>query len=157
MVSVRTQVALMRPRSEPTPRRGDFRVWREIPTRWRDNDHYGHVNNAVYYDYFDTAINGFLMDAVGADIRDLTAIGVVAETGCRYLKELTFPDVLQIGIALEKVGRASVIYRLGIFRGVDEEPSAIGRFVHVYVDRQTREVAELPPVIRAALSRLQLE
>ena len=104
----------MRPRSEPTPRRGDFRVWREIPTRWRDNDNYGHVNNAVYYDYFDTAINGFLMDAVGADIRDLTAIGVVAETGCRYLKELTFPDVLQIGIALEKVGRASVIYRLGI-------------------------------------------
>lgn len=141
-------------RSQQPPLRADFRVWRQIPTRWLDNDHYGHVNNAVYFSWFDTAINGFLMEAVGGDTRDLGAIGVVAETGCRYLQELSFPDLLQVGIALEKAGASSVIYRLGVFRGADEQAAAIGRFVHVYVDRQTRQVTEIPPQIRAALEQL---
>lgn len=139
----------------PAPaQRSEYRVLRQIQTRWLDNDHYGHVNNTVYYSWFDTAINGFLMEAAGVDIRDLAAIGVVAETGCRYLRELSFPDVVQLGIALEKVGTSSVIYRLGVFRGTDSMASAVGRFVHVYVDRQTRRVAPIPAQIRAALAPL---
>jgi acyl-CoA thioester hydrolase len=141
-------------RSLPPPRRTDFRVWRQIPTRWLDNDHYGHVNNAVYYSWFDTAINGFLLEAVGGDIRNLPSIGVVAETGCRYLSELSFPDVIEVGVGLERTGTSSVAYRLGVFRGTAERASAMGRFVHVYVDRQTRQVSAIPENIRAALSRL---
>jgi acyl-CoA thioester hydrolase len=142
-------------RSSRVPTRGDFRYWSVIPTRWADNDHYGHINNAVYYAFFDTAISGLLMGAVGSDVRKLEAIGLVAETGCRYLKELSYPDLLNVGVLVEKLGRSSVIYRLGIFRDGDEVPAAIGRFVHVYVDRETHRVAQVPELIRAALSRLQ--
>jgi acyl-CoA thioester hydrolase len=141
-------------RSTAVPTRSDFRLWQVIPTRWHDNDHYGHVNNAIYYAYFDTAISGFLIDAVGSDVRKLEAIGIVAETGCRYLKELSYPDVLNVGIALDKLGKASVVYRLGIFRAGEPEAAAVGRFVHVYVDRETHAVSEVPALIRAALARL---
>lgn len=141
-------------RSTAVPARSDFRVWQEIATRWHDNDHYGHVNNAVYYAYFDTAISRFLIQAVGADVRNLEAIGLVAETGCRYLAELSFPDLLNVGIGLEKLGTSSVVYRLGVFREGAQAPVAVGRFVHVYVDRETHAVAKVPAPIRAALARL---
>ena len=141
-------------RSLPPPGRTDFRVWRRIPTRWQDNDQYGHVNNAVYFSWFDTAVNGHLLDAVGTDIRNLPSIGVVVETACRYLSELRFPDEVQVGVGLERIGASSVAYHLGVFRGDDERASAMGRFVHVYVDRRTRQVSSIPDEIRAALALL---
>ena len=134
--------------------RGDFRVLRSITTRWHDNDHYGHVNNVVYYAYFDTAVNGFLIEASGTDIRDLPAIGIVAETSCRFLRELSFPDTVHAGLALEKLGNSSVVYRIGLFRNDEVEPAALGRFVHVYVDAVTRRPVPVPPPIRAALAAL---
>jgi acyl-CoA thioester hydrolase len=135
-------------------RRSDFRVLRPMQTRWMDNDHYGHVNNVAYYSYFDSAVNGYLMDATNSDTRKLPAIGIVAETSCKFLKEISFPDALQIGLRLEKLGNSSVIYQLAVFRGDDDAPSAVGRFVHVYVDDSTRLPTPIPPAIRAALEKL---
>ena len=135
----------------PLPRRGDFRVIRSIPTRWMDNDHYGHVNNVAYYSFFDTAVNGFLIDATGTDIRELPAIGIVAESSCTFLSAISFPDTIHAGLAIEKLGTKSVIYRIALFRDDDEKPCAIGRFVHVYVDRETRRPVEIPTVIKDAL------
>src|SRR5512145_582132 len=105
----------------PATRRDEFRALRAITTRWMDNAQYGHVNNVVYYSYFDTAVNAFLIESSGCDTRLLPAIGIVAETSCRYLKELSFPDVVHAGLALEKLGASSVVYRIGLFRGDDQE------------------------------------
>ncbi len=143
------------PRPEPvTVRRGDFRVLRRLPTRWMDNDHYGHVNNVVYYSFFDTAVNGWLMEATGADVRRLPAIGIVAETSCRFLRELSFPETVWAGLAIEKLGTSSVVYRLALFREEEDAPAAVGRFVHVYVDRETRAPVPVPDAIRAAAASL---
>ena len=131
--------------------RADFRVIRPIPTRWMDNDHYGHVNNVAYYSFFDTAVNGFLIEAAGTDIRDLPAIGIVAESNCRFLSALSFPDLVHAGLGIEKLGTKSVVYRIALFRGDDDSACAIGRFVHVYVDRETRKPVEIPAIIRQAL------
>jgi acyl-CoA thioester hydrolase len=119
-----------------------------------DNDHYGHVNNVVYYSYFDTAVNGWLMEATGSDIRELPAIGIVAETSCRFLKELSFPELVWAGLRLEKLGNSSVIYEIGLFRGDDVDAAAVGRFVHVYVDAGTRRTVPVPEAIRQALGAL---
>jgi acyl-CoA thioester hydrolase len=135
-------------------RRADFPVLRTLPTRWSDDDTYGHVNNVVHYGLFDTAVNGWLIEASGVDIRDLPAIGLVVETSCRYFAELRFPEVVTAGLALERVGTSSVVYRLALF-GAAEEPAAVGRFVHVYVDRATRLAVPVPPEIRAALATLR--
>jgi acyl-CoA thioester hydrolase len=135
--------------------RCEFRVLRAITTRWMDNDQYGHVNNVVYYSYFDTAVNGYLIEASGCDVRQLPAIGIVAETSCKFLSELSFPDTVYAGLALEKLGKSSVIYRIALFRNQDSEPAAIGRFVHVYVDSETRRPVPIPPPVRAALETLQ--
>jgi|SRR5688572_18856862 acyl-CoA thioester hydrolase len=134
--------------------RDDFRAWRTITTRWMDNDSYGHVNNATYYSYFDTAVNGFLMEASGADIRSLPAIGIVAETTCRFLKSLSFPERIEVGLAVERLGRTSIVYRIGIFREGEADPAAVGRFVHVYVDERGRRPTPVPAVIRAAVAPL---
>jgi acyl-CoA thioester hydrolase len=133
--------------------RSDFPVLRPISTRWHDNDVYGHVNNVVYYAFFDTAVNGWLIDATGTDIRTLDAIGLVVETSCRFLAPLSFPEPVTAGIALEKLGRTSVVYRIGLF-GAGPEAAAEGRFVHVYVDARTRRPVPVPPVIRGALEQL---
>ena len=90
-----------------------------MQTRWMDNDHYGHVNNVAYYSYFDSAVNGYLMEATSSDTRELSAIGIVAETSCRFLSEVSFPDLLHIGLRLEKLGNSSVIYELAVFRGAE--------------------------------------
>ena len=92
------------------PPRGDFPVFRPIATRWLDNDHYGHVNNVVYYSYFDTAVNGYLIDTAATDIRALPAIGLVVETGCQYFAPISFPDQLEVGLALERLGHSSVTF-----------------------------------------------
>ena len=134
-------------------RRSDFRVLRSLPTRWSDDDTYGHVNNVIHYLMFDTAVNGWLIEASGVDIRELPAIGLVVETSCQYFAELRFPVVVTAGIALEKLGTSSVVYRLALF-GEDESPAAVGRFVHVYVDRETHATTPVPPEIRAALAQL---
>jgi acyl-CoA thioester hydrolase len=135
--------------------RGAYRAFRVISSRWMDNDVYGHVNNVVYYSYFDTAVNGFLMAATGDDIRRLPAIGIVAETGCRYLSPLSFPDQVHAGLLLEKLGTSSVIYRIGLFRGEATDAAAVGRFVHVYVDAATRAVVPVPAPIRVAVATLR--
>ncbi len=135
--------------------RTDYRALRAITTRWMDNDHYGHVNNVVYYSYFDTAVNAWLIEATGTDIRELPQIGIVAETGCRFLGELSVPDVVHAGLRLEKLGTSSVIYRIGLFRNDEPNASAVGRFVHVYVDAGTRRPVPVPDAIRAALDALR--
>jgi acyl-CoA thioester hydrolase len=135
------------------PNRDDFPVLRPITTRWADNDVYGHVNNVVYYAFFDTAVNGWLIDATGVDIRELPAIGLVAETSCRFLAPLSFPEPVLAGLAVERLGRTSVIYRLALF-GDSARPAALGRFVHVYVDRETRQPVPVPAEVRAALAEL---
>lgn len=134
-------------------RRHDFPVLRRIPTRWADDDTYGHVNNVVHYAMFDTAVNAWLIEASGVDIRELPAVGLVVETSCRYFAELRFPVVVTAGLALEHVGTSSVVYRLALF-GDGDEPAATGRFVHVYVDRASRRSAPIPDEILAALTQL---
>src|SRR6478736_3170870 len=100
--------------SEPTA--ADYPALWPVPTRWADNDHYGHVNNVTYYSYFDTAVNGWLMVSTGLDIRELPAIGIVAETSCRFVRELSFPDQLHVGLSVERLGTSSIVYALAIFR-----------------------------------------
>lgn len=134
-----------------------YPVRRPMSTRWRDNDAYGHVNNAVYYEYFDTAVNGWLMDATGVDIRALPAIGLVAETSCRYLRQLSFPEPVEIGVGVERLGTTSVVYRLAVFVPIGSDsanPRATGRFVHVYVDASTRRPVPVPDPIRVAVASL---
>ena len=137
------------------PRRADFTVLRSIATRWMDNDHYGHVNNVAYYSYFDTAVNGFLIEAAGIDIRDLPAIGIVAESSCRFISAISFPETIHAGLAIERLGTSSVVYAIALFREEDNSPCAIGRFAHVYVDRNTRRPVPIPDVIRAVVERLK--
>lgn len=134
--------------------RSGFAMVRAIPTRWMDNDHYGHVNNVTYYSYFDTAVNGWLMEATGTDIRELPAIGIVAETSCRFFKELSFPETVEAGLRVERLGRSSVVYHVGLFREGEADAAAVGRFVHVYVDAASRQVVSVPDVVRAAVTGL---
>ena len=134
--------------------REDFPVRWPLTTRWADNDQYGHVNNVAYYSYLDTAVNAWLIQVTGTDIRELPAIGIVAQTSCRFLSPLSFPDRLDVGIALEHVGRSSVAYRLAVFRDGTDQACAVARFVHVYVDRVTRTPVPVPDPIRVALRDL---
>jgi acyl-CoA thioester hydrolase len=138
------------------PTRSAYVHWRTVTTRWRDDDAYGHLNNATYYELFDTAVNAYLFEATGTNIRRLPQIGVVAETGCRYFRELGFPAPIETGLVVDKVGRSSVVYRIGLFQGDSEEAAAEGRFVHVYVDDTdpARPVTLMPDVIRAAVTPL---
>ncbi|HZY76529.1 MAG TPA: thioesterase family protein [Jatrophihabitantaceae bacterium] len=134
-------------------RRTDFPVLRSLQTRWSDEDTYGHINNVVHYELFDTAVNGWLMSASGVDIRTLPAVGLVVETSCRYFAELRFPETVTAGIALENLGTSSVVYQIALF-GSAESPVAAGRFVHVYVSRDERRPVPVPPEIRKALETL---
>ena len=137
------------------PQRTHFKVLRAIPTRWMDNDHYGHVNNVAYYSFFDTAVNGFLMEATGTDIRDLPAIGIVAESSCRFLSAISFPDEINAGLGVERLGTSSITYSIALFREDEGDPCAVGRFVHVYVDRDTRRPVPIPGAIRNVVDRLK--
>ena len=131
--------------------RKDLKSWSKIPTRWMDDDIYGHVNNVVYYSYFDTAVNGNLISSTGKDIRKLEAIGIVVESGCTFHKELCFPQIIDAGLLVEKIGNSSITYRVGLFQEEDCEPAASGHFVHVYVDHETRRPIAIPEIIREAL------
>ncbi len=142
----------------PRPTRRDYLVWRRATTRWADDDAYGHMNNATYYELFDTAVNAHLFEATGLNIRELPAIGVVAETSCRYFREIGFPHPVDIGLVAERVGTSSVIYRIGLFQGDAEEAAAEGRFVHVYVENTGRSgdrpVRPVPDEIRSVVQAL---
>ncbi|CAO4174884.1 hypothetical protein LNAOJCKE_3793 [Methylorubrum aminovorans] len=125
-----------------------------LTTRWGDNDVYGHVNNVVYYAFFDTAVNGILVEAGALDIARSPVIGLVVETGCRYFASVAFPDRITAGVRVAHLGRTSVRYEIAIFRDDDGEAAAQGHFVHVYVDRETRRPAPLPERLRAVLTEL---
>jgi acyl-CoA thioester hydrolase len=125
-----------------------------IATRWADNDAYGHVNNTVYYQWFDTAVNAWLVEAGLLDIERGDPIGLVVETGCAYFSPLSFPGDVEVGIAVERLGNSSVTYRIGVFGAGSNDASAQGHFTHVYVGRATRRPAELPLDWRNKLERL---
>ena len=135
-------------------RRAGFRHFLAIPTRWMDNDSYGHINNVTYYSYFDTAVNEHLIRAGGLDIMNGAAVGFVVETMCRFHKPLTFPETVEAGLRVVRLGTSSVRYEIGIFRQGDDEPTATGHFVHVWVDRATQRPVPIPARIRAALEPL---
>lgn len=125
-----------------------------IPTRWMDNDIYGHVNNVVYYSYFDTVINEYLIREGGLDIAAGAIIGVCVESTCRFHQELTFPEAVDAGLRVGKLGNTSARYEIGLFRSGADAPAATGHFVHVFIDRQTRRPEAIPEKIRVALERL---
>ena len=127
-----------------------------IQTRWKDNDVYGHVNNVEYYSYFDTAINAYLIREGGLDIERGDIIGLCVESHCEYRAALQFPDTIEVGLRVGRLGKSSVRYELGIFREAGEEVTAEGHFVHVFVDRENRRPTPIPPRLRAALERLQI-
>jgi acyl-CoA thioester hydrolase len=142
------------PRPLPT-RRADFAHFLEITTRWADNDAYGHVNNAVYYFYFDTVVNTFLIEQGGLDIHHSPAIGLVVETQCNYFRPIAYPDTVHAGLRAERIGNSSVRYGIGLFRNNEDVASAQGHFVHVYVDRASRKPMMLPEKLRRAAESLK--
>jgi acyl-CoA thioester hydrolase len=149
-----TETSAVPPHSDGLTSRG-FPVHWPVLTRWADNDMFGHLNNAVYYQLFDTAINGWIQTGVTLDPVTTSVQGIVAESGCRYFSELHFPERLVVGVAVTRLGNSSVTYRLGVFRGDDKEPQAIaavGHWVHVYIDKITRRPTPIPEEIRELLS-----
>ena len=136
------------------PQRGDFKIFVPVTTRWHDNDVYGHVNNVIYYSYFDSAVNGLLVERGLLDPRNSPVIGLVVETCCTYFASLSFPDRVEIGVRVIHLGRTSVRYELGVFVEGDEQARARGEFTHVHVDRSTQKPVEIPPDTRAFLTTL---
>ena len=139
----------------PPPSRADYRVFTALQTRWADNDVYGHVNNATYYSYFDTAVNTYLIGAGVLDIHGGNTIGLVVETGCAYFQAVAFPEELSVGLRVAELGRSSVRYELAIFREGEDTASAAGHFIHVYVDHQTRRPVPVSGALRALLEGLR--
>ena len=140
----------------PSPRetRAAYLRFESVPTRWMDNDVYGHVNNVVYYAYFDTVINRYLIAEGGLDIAAGPVIGLCVESHCEYFAPVSYPQILDAGMRVGKLGRSSVRYEIGIFAPGDEQAAAQGHFVHVFVDRETRRPTDLPAPLRASLERL---
>jgi acyl-CoA thioester hydrolase len=139
---------------EAAHRRGEYGHFHSIATRWMDNDAYGHVNNVVYYSYFDTVVNEYLIRAGVLDVERSEVIGLVVETQCRYFSELSFPQTVHAGLRVARIGTSSVRYEIGIFADASDTACAQGHFVHVYVDRNTRRPTALPAPLRAALERI---
>jgi acyl-CoA thioester hydrolase len=137
------------------PSLADYPHRRAIPTRWKDNDVYGHVNNVEYYSFFDTVINAWLIEEGGLDIHQGAVIGLCAESHCAFHAPLAFPETVQAALRVAHLGRSSVRYEIGLF-GEGERPAASGWFVHVFVDREERRAADIPPRVRAALERLRV-
>jgi acyl-CoA thioester hydrolase len=141
-------------KEERNERRANYRHFLTIPTRWMDNDVYGHVNNVTYYSYFDTVVNEYLMRFTGLDYRARAPVGMVVETGCRFHSEIAFPDVLDVGLRVARLGTSAVTYEIGVFRQGREEPSATGHFVHVYVVPGEMKPVPIPAPVRTGLAPL---
>lgn len=137
--------------------RAGYRHFLAIPTRWMDNDVYGHVNNVVYYAYFDTVINEYLIREGGLDIHRGAVVGYCVESFCRYHRSLSFPETVDAGLRLGKLGNSSVRYEIGLFGQGEDKPAAQGHFVHVFVDREKNKPTAIPAALRAALERLKVE
>lgn len=139
----------------PTPKTRDaFAVFCRISTRWEDNDAYRHVNNVTYLSFFDTAVNEHLINGGVLDIENSDVIGLVARTSCDYFAAVSFPDKIDVGLAVSRLGASSVTYELAVFRENESHAAAQGQFVHVYVDRKTNRPVEMPAPLRAHLSGL---
>ncbi len=141
----------------PPAIRSQYRAFYPILTRWIDNDAYGHVNNVVYYAWFDTVVNRFLIDADTLDIATSPVIGFVVETGCRYHRPISYPEDVTIGLRVARLGTSSVRYELAAFRGDDDSAAAEAHFVHVYVDRATQRPVPIPDDARAAMRGILAE
>ncbi len=139
-------------KGERMPRRDDYGHIASFPTRWNDNDVYGHVNNVVYYAAMDSAVNAWMI-AQGLDIEHGDAIGLVVSSSCDYHASGAYPDVLEVGVRIGRLGSSSVTWETGIFRASDSELLATGRFVHVFVDRASRRPTPVPAPLRAAMER----
>ena len=140
------------PRPEPEPRSA-YPVWRDIPTRWMDNDAYGHVNNVVYYSWFDTAVNAWLIENRVLEFQTSATVGLVVETHCNYFAPLAFPQTVQVGLRVAHIGASSVRYELAVF-GEDALCAAKGHFVHVYVDAQTHRPTAVPTALKTLLETI---
>jgi acyl-CoA thioester hydrolase len=139
----------------PTPaKRSDFKIWRRFATRWADNDAYGHVNNTIFYQWFDSAVNAWLVEKGMLDIEKGDPIGLVVETSCNYFTPLAFPQDVEVGLVVAGLGRSSIRYRIGVFAIEDGLAAAQGEFVHVVVDRATRRPVEIPADWRARLEAI---
>lgn len=134
--------------------RADYRYFQPIHTRWHDNDVYGHVNNVTYYSYFDTAVNTYLIEQGGLDIHGGEVVGFVVSSACDYFASVAFPDRLEVGLRVGKLGGSSVQYELAVFQAGEDEACAAGRFVHVFVDRATNRPVAIPEGLRGALERV---
>lgn len=134
--------------------RDSYPHWLQIPTRWMDNDIYGHVNNVQYYSFFDTVINEYLIREGGLDPGSGEVIGLAIETRCEFHRSLSFPEVVSAGLRVAKLGRTSVRYEIGLYSTADPRPAATGHFVHVFVDRQRRRPTDIPGRMRSCLERL---
>jgi acyl-CoA thioester hydrolase len=141
-------------RETPLPRSA-FPHILEITTRWMDNDVYGHVNNVVYYSFFDTVVNRYLIEHGALDFKHGAVIGLVVETQCHYFKPVAFPDLVHAGLRVAQLGNSSVSYDVGLFRNDDDSAAAQGRFVHVYVDRASNKPVPLPDALKKALTPLK--
>lgn len=150
-VATPSSAPAVRPQALP---RSAFAIFRDISTRWSDNDVYGHVNNVIYYSWFDTAVNTYLIEQGALDIHQGETIGLVIETQCNYFAPLAFPQIVQAGIRVGQMGRSSVRYEIGLFAQGQALSAAHGHFVHVYVGRQDRRPCPLPTALRAALEPL---
>ncbi|GAA5585861.1 hypothetical protein Acal01_00995 [Acinetobacter calcoaceticus] len=136
--------------------RDQFKFFLDIQTRWADNDIYGHVNNVTYYSYFDTAANALLIQKTGFDIHQSQSIGLVVDSACSFFQELSFPEIIQVGVAIGKIGNTSLRYELAIFKQGQEQASAQGHFVHVFVDRKTRKTVPISESTRDVLEKFLL-
>lgn len=139
---------------KPQVLRADFPHFLVIPTRWMDNDVYGHLNNALYYAFFDTVINQYLIHEGGLDIHNGAIIGLAVETHCQFMDALAFPEAIDAGLRVGRLGNSSVRYEVGLFKQGNETAAAFGYFVHVFVDRVSRRPVPIPDPIRGALARL---
>lgn len=147
------------PTAAPRPQaqhRNSYRVFRSIGTRWMDNDVYGHVNNVVYYSWFDTAVNAHLIEQGALDIHHGQTIGLVIETQCNYFAPLAFPQTIEAGLRVARIGGSSVRYEVGLFAQGEPLSAACGHFIHVYVDRETRRPCPLPDKLRQELEALRM-
>jgi len=144
----------MRPKANE---RGDYKHFQDISTRWMDNDVYGHVNNVVYYSWFDTLVNQFLIVNCALDIDSSEVIGLVIETQCNYFSSVAFPDRISAGLRVTQLGNSSVRYEVGIFREGEDTAAAQGHFVHVYVNKATRKPSSIPDTMRSLLQTILVQ